>query len=126
MNHPEMKHRVRLCLALYLLFAFIPGLHGALHPAAMPVGAATTASLPEVAAACPDGCENPEHRHLTGDHDCPVCKTGWNSSALPQPQNRGLLVDHGGAGLAQVSGFSLRTPYIRTENARAPPEHPLL
>ena len=90
------------------------------------MGDETTASLPEVTAACPDGCENPEHRHLNRSHDCPVCKTGWTPNAIPHQQDRGLPVSCGGSDLVREGGFSLLTSHVRIENARAPPEHLLL
>lgn len=127
MNPRERKRRLLRCLALYLLFAFIPGLHAALHPA--PSGAGNPQQGPpmaELTTACPDGCENPQHRHLRGTHNCPVCKTGWSPAAVPQSEQRGLAPDYKGLALAQGNAFSRRAPDVRIEHARAPPQSSLL
>lgn len=127
MNPRERKRRLLRCLALYLLFAFIPGLHAALHPVSTgPDNPLQGPLLAELTAACPDGCENPQHRHLRGTHSCPVCKTGWSPVAIPHAEQRGLALDHGRLALAHGDAFSLRAPDIRIEHARAPPRSLLL
>ena len=127
MNPRERKRRLVLCLGLYLLFAFIPAVHAAVHPA-------TTGTqdplegppLAELTVACPDGCENPQHRHLRGAHNCPVCKTGWSPAAISHSEDLGLPTDYARQPLAHGNAFSLRAPDIRIEHARAPPQSPLL
>ena len=116
-----------MCLVLYLLFAFIPGLHAALHPAI--TGAQNPLeSLPlaEMTTACPDGCENPQHQHLRATHNCRICKTGWSPVTILQSEERRLPADHARQPLARGTAFSLRAPDIRIEHARAPPQSPLL
>ena len=124
MNSQESKRRTVLCLALYLLFAFIPGLHAALHPLLVESPDLVGAGCPtEISSTCPDDCENPQHRHLAGTDDCPVCKTGWSPSAIPHLEDRGLPATYASEPLARGAGFALRAPDIRIEHARAPPEN---
>lgn len=127
MNPPNRTRGIQICLVLYVLFAFIPGLHATLHPAGVDAPAMPTDTLlAEISASCPDGCENPEHRHLSPTHECPVCKTGWSPNAVPGVSDSGLPASDASQPLAHPDRFARRAPDIRIEQARAPPQSPPL